>query len=474
MQEVVARQLADELRRLIRNATGCNASIGIASNLLLARIATSRAKPDGVHHVTMHNQFLLLQDLAVSDLPGIGASIAEKCAHIGIKTCGDLRNISLNVLKREVGERTGETLASYVRGEDERVLENKPRQSLGADINWGIRFTNVEQVDTFLLNFSEEVYNRLANAGYTASHLTVNAKKKLYEGEPMKYLGCGHCEDMSRSMQLPQAITSSKMLYKYVSSLYKQLNLVPTDVRGVGIHLKKLQAKNVNSWFTSGSNDSNNSFKPSGNSLLHSLDNDGLSEEDIVNHHEVPTTKNKSAQASITAFAVKKDIPNTNSIASIEYTPGGKGQVIPLDQTSVVETIKDDVDDDVLIVEDNSNHSASKISMNSSNEASNSSRTNSIKSLFTSMGASNASSLTSNSSRLNIDRKPVEKRKISDISSFFNKNPSVSSTNIPSKKSIEEEDLLDGVDMAVWNSLPQQIREEQLMMLKQQKKSRLS
>lgn len=155
-------------------------------------------------------------------------------------TCHDLCCRPLQYLQGEFGEKTGETLHFYARGEDSRTLENKPRQTLGADINWGIRFSSQEEVARFLREFSEEVYDRLVKSGYRATHVTVNAKKRLYEGEPTKFLGCGHCEDISRSTQLSASISSATKLFEVVSTLYKQIGLKLDEVRGVGIHLKKL------------------------------------------------------------------------------------------------------------------------------------------------------------------------------------------------------------------------------------------
>jgi DNA repair protein REV1 len=182
-QEHSARSIAEEIRILVFEATSCHASVGISHNMLLARLATAKAKPNGVHFVSSHDTSELLHALSISDLPGIGHATAQKCASVGIKTCGDVvGKVSLQFIQKELGERTGETVHRYAHGHDHRVLENKPRQTVGAEINWGIRFTEEDQVQVFLQEFSHEVFHRLCKAGYTAYHVTVNAKKKLYEG----------------------------------------------------------------------------------------------------------------------------------------------------------------------------------------------------------------------------------------------------------------------------------------------------
>jgi hypothetical protein len=132
--------------------------------------------------------------------------------------------------------------------------------------------------------FSDEVYNRLKKAGLSSSHITVTAKKKLYEGEPGKFLGCGHCEDLSKSLALANTIDNSAVLFQNAYSLFRRIGVKPIDVRGIGIHLRKLgggsHSDNSNLHTTSG-----RSKKPSyedcsgGISQLAALEN--TDEEDI-------------------------------------------------------------------------------------------------------------------------------------------------------------------------------------------------
>eukprot|EP01033_Poteriospumella_lacustris_P001104 gene1104-805_t len=242
--EEITREHAEHLRREICRETGCNASVGISTNLLLARIATFSAKPNGCHFLSAKDSTGMLRNLSIRDLPGVGWSTTEKCAQWHVTTCGELlQQVSLSTLQLELGEKTGQTLWDFCHGRDDRSLENKVRQTLGAEINWGIRFTTPAEIDTFLRRFCDEVYTRLHSSRWMAKHITVTAKKKLYEGEPGKFLGCGHCQDYSRSVQLQQYLRDVDELYRHVVGLFKEMALVPTDVRGVGIHLKKLQRR---------------------------------------------------------------------------------------------------------------------------------------------------------------------------------------------------------------------------------------
>ena len=92
---------------------------------------------------------------------GVGWSMTRKLKSLNISTCGELQKVSLGVLQREFGPKTGQSLHRYSRGEDDRpVKTDQERKSVSAEINYGIRFQNVSITRTgicFLL--FEYLYN---------------------------------------------------------------------------------------------------------------------------------------------------------------------------------------------------------------------------------------------------------------------------------------------------------------------------
>ena len=247
--EKAVRTVAENIRDQIFKETGCTASVGIAHNILLARLATRQAKPNGCHFIRQSDTHAIISELPIKDLPGCGWSTEQKLLKMKVETCGDLRNTPIALLQRELGTKTAETLRAYSLGQDSRILENRPRQTIGAEINWGIRFTTQNQISNFLKNFCDEVFARLQKSEVTARHLTVNIKKKLYEGEPTKFLGMGNCEDHSKSLTLNFSFSRVDQLTQQVAALVKELmsaaSMKPADLRGVGIHLKKLVPNHI-------------------------------------------------------------------------------------------------------------------------------------------------------------------------------------------------------------------------------------
>lgn len=70
--------------------------------------------------------------------------MSRKLKTMNVEKCEDLQKISLNVLQKEFGPKTGQSLHRYCRGEDDRPIKmEQERKSVSAEINYGIRFKHV-------------------------------------------------------------------------------------------------------------------------------------------------------------------------------------------------------------------------------------------------------------------------------------------------------------------------------------------
>lgn len=112
-------------------------SIGIAHNILLAKLATRAAKPAGVYHLTEPVVADFLAPLDVKDLPSVGYSTSAKIEEkFGTTTCGKLIDITKSAFQRLLGPKTGEMIYGYLRGMDDKKLEpHKERKSISAEMN---------------------------------------------------------------------------------------------------------------------------------------------------------------------------------------------------------------------------------------------------------------------------------------------------------------------------------------------------
>ncbi|GIL49419.1 hypothetical protein Vafri_5746, partial [Volvox africanus] len=116
-------QLAARLRAEIAAATECTASAGIGPNILVAKLATRRAKPNGQFRVTQGTVLNFLGDLKVEDLPGVGWSMASKLEGLGISTVRQVWSTSRTLLQKQLGAKVGADLWAHAHGLDDRRVE---------------------------------------------------------------------------------------------------------------------------------------------------------------------------------------------------------------------------------------------------------------------------------------------------------------------------------------------------------------
>uniref|UniRef100_A0A8C9Y2U5 DNA repair protein REV1 n=1 Tax=Sander lucioperca TaxID=283035 RepID=A0A8C9Y2U5_SANLU len=235
--------LAGAIRADIKEKTGCCASVGMGSNILLARLATRKAKPDGQYFLKSEEVDDFIRDLPVTSLPGVGPVMGRKLAAMGVRSCGDLQQVSLSQLQKKFGPRTGQTLFRFCRGLDDRpVRYEKERKSVSAEMNYNIRFTTVDEAESFMTNLSMEVQKRLQEAGLRGRRVTlkVMVRKVGAPLETAKYGGHGICDNLARTVMLAQSTDSGQLIAAAVIKLFHAMKLQVQDMRGVGIQVQLL------------------------------------------------------------------------------------------------------------------------------------------------------------------------------------------------------------------------------------------
>ncbi|MQM11827.1 hypothetical protein Taro_044737 [Colocasia esculenta] len=122
-------------------------------------------------------------------------------------------------------------LWNHCRGIDNRMVDAvQEMKSVGAEVNWGVRFNDLDECHYFLTNLCKEVSTRLKDAAVKGRTITLKVKKRK-EGadEPIKYMGCGDCENMSRSMTVPAA-TDRTAYWENQASLLPPMSHLDMDV----------------------------------------------------------------------------------------------------------------------------------------------------------------------------------------------------------------------------------------------------
>ena len=123
--------MAREIKLRIRERTGLTASVGVAPNKLVAKIASDLDKPDGLTVVTAERVHAVLDPLPVRRLPGLGRKLGDTVSASGLLTIGELRGASVERLRSLFG-RHAELWRRRAEGIDDRpVVPDHDEQSVG-------------------------------------------------------------------------------------------------------------------------------------------------------------------------------------------------------------------------------------------------------------------------------------------------------------------------------------------------------
>ncbi|XP_034483391.1 DNA repair protein REV1 [Drosophila innubila] len=231
------------LRQEVRTITACPCSAGVAENKLLARMATKLAKPNGQHLLDTDDAAKYMASLALDVLPGVGSSMTYKLNQAGMMTCGDVQQASLVRLEMLLGKKMAQTLYQNCRGNDPRPLVyEQQRKSVSAEVNYGIRFTKNEELEKFLQQLSGEVHSRLIEIKRKTKSITLKLMVRAAEApvETSKYMGHGVCDNQTKSALLKQSTDDLQIITSHVLKLMKESGFPPHELRGIGIHLSKL------------------------------------------------------------------------------------------------------------------------------------------------------------------------------------------------------------------------------------------
>ncbi|KIW62888.1 hypothetical protein PV04_09780 [Phialophora macrospora] len=242
-QEHVQR-LAQDLRAAVKEKTGCDVSVGIGGNILLAKVALRKAKPAGQHLIRPDDVLDFIGELMVTDLPGVAWSIGNKLEEIGVKFVKDIRLLTKEKLVNTLGPKTGEKIWEYSRGIDKQAVGDQVvRKSVSAEINWGIRFINQQQAEEFVQSLSDELSRRLLEQLVKGRQLTMKIMRKAADAglDPPKNLGHGKCDTFNKSVVLKVATNDGAVIGKEAISILRGYNFPPGELRGLGVQMQKLE-----------------------------------------------------------------------------------------------------------------------------------------------------------------------------------------------------------------------------------------
>jgi DNA polymerase IV len=169
--------LARTIKGTVKSELGITCTVGIGPNILIAKLASDLAKPDGLRWIGEDMVASVLEALPVKKLWGIGSHTEEKLRTMGITTCGDLGRAPLSLLRKRFGV-NGERLKAMGMGRLDRPLEiaSPEPKSIGHSITLPKDIWKREEIVTCLLRLSERVGRRARRYGHKGKTITLTVR----------------------------------------------------------------------------------------------------------------------------------------------------------------------------------------------------------------------------------------------------------------------------------------------------------
>lgn len=214
------------IKLTVREEVGLTVSVGVATNKLVAKIASDLRKPDGLVVVAPGNEAAFLEPLPIARLWGVGEKTAAVLAEYGVRTIGDLAALPPDVLVRRFGKH-GASLAERARGVDpDPVHEGDPAKSVGHEHTFDRDTVDSETIERTLLAMADGVAGRLRSAQVRASTIAVKIRDDAFR-------------TVTRQRTLAEPTDLTEPIFRAA------LELARPEVRGKRIRLLGVTASNL-------------------------------------------------------------------------------------------------------------------------------------------------------------------------------------------------------------------------------------
>jgi len=178
--------LTQKIRRKIQESFGITASVGIAKNSLLAKLASKLNKPNGYCWLTQENLTESLAKIPVDKLCGVGEKLTLFFNALGIKTCLDLYQKTADFLKQNLGKNGLNLYQSLQEIERfETIAEESRPKSIGHSYTFPRASENTGFIQAWIRLLSEMIAKRLREQNLTAKtiHLWLDGPEIGHFGE---------------------------------------------------------------------------------------------------------------------------------------------------------------------------------------------------------------------------------------------------------------------------------------------------
>jgi DNA polymerase IV len=223
-------EIGRRIRREVRDSVRLVASVGVAPNKFLAKIASDLEKPDGFVVVDPAGVQAFLDPLPVGRLWGVGRVTGQVLEQLGVRTIGDVRRTPLAVLQQHFGK-ASDHLWQLAHGIDERrVVPDREAKSISHETTFPVDIEDPEVLRAWVIELAEQVGWRLRR--HDLRGRTVQLKIRLAD-----------FHTLTRARTLPEATnvtgeirqTAIELLEDCGTAAHRRIRLLGVGVSGLDV-----------------------------------------------------------------------------------------------------------------------------------------------------------------------------------------------------------------------------------------------
>ena len=212
------------IKERIKKEVHLTASIGIAPNKMVAKIASDYSKPDGLLEIPPDRLFDFLHPLPIERLWGVGQQTQKALNAMGIQTIGDLAKHSEAVLKKSLGVH-GQHLYDLSHGIDEReVIVDDEVKSVSHEHTFDKDIDDLNKIECILSHLSEKVSRRLRKYGLKGKTVTVKIRLQDFK-------------TVTRAFTFSERVNYFDEIYQKAKELFDAYYKYPMKIRLLGVRV---------------------------------------------------------------------------------------------------------------------------------------------------------------------------------------------------------------------------------------------
>ena len=223
-----AEEIGREIKRLIKTELNLTASVGLAYNKFLAKLASDMDKPDGFYQIGPEELESKVWPLPVRRMMGVGGKTAQLLEGMGVRTIGQLAKMNMGLLEHILGKQ-GIMMYEVANGVDNRMVEPvRESKSVGRETTFPKDISERYVLETILFTLADDVCHTLRATNLKGRTVSIKIRYPDFQS-------------ITRAQTLDGYTSSFEPVFEAVKQLMEHNYKDGTPVRLIGVTVSGLK-----------------------------------------------------------------------------------------------------------------------------------------------------------------------------------------------------------------------------------------